>query len=285
MAAAAVLSKASADAADAILSRNNTFNPLRPTTSRDDTTSDPPSPTQTQPYTFSFSPFLRANGLTSLISSTPVCPAYLAGHCPLGRRCPDRHPTPSQPPSNQHGSYASRTETYVCKHWLKALCKKGASCDFLHEYNMRKMNECQFYNANGYCQNGDECLYLHVKESARLPACEDYDKGFCEKGPRCAKRHVRRRPCEFYMAGFCPDGSSCTRGVHLKTRGGAVGGDGKAGAVATGAGSAGVDEERRRRLEDLERREEEERRKEGWGGAKYGGGRGRKGKWQGKRNR
>ena len=71
----------------------------------------------------------------------------------------------------------------------------------------------------------------------------------------------------------------------MKTRGGAVGGDGKAGAVATGAGSAGVDEEERRRLEDLERREEEERRKEGWGGAKYGGGRGRKGKWQGKRNR
>lgn len=78
------------------------------------------------------------------------------------------------------------------------------------------MSECQFYNQNGFCQNGDECLYLHVKEESRLPLCEDYERGFCEKGPRCKHRHVRKKFCEFYMAGFCPDGPECKKGVHLR---------------------------------------------------------------------
>jgi hypothetical protein len=69
---------------------------------------------------------------------------------------------------------------------------------------------------NGYCQNGDECLYLHVKEESRLPLCEYYNRGFCEKGPRYGNRHVQRKICEFYMAGFCPDGKECKHGVHLK---------------------------------------------------------------------
>jgi cleavage and polyadenylation specificity factor subunit 4 len=80
------------------------------------------------------------------------------------------------------------------------------------------MSECQFYNQNGYCQNGDECLYVHVKEDSKLPVCEDYDNGFCEKGPRCGKRHVRRKICSFYLAGFCPEGRECRFGVHLKSK-------------------------------------------------------------------
>jgi cleavage and polyadenylation specificity factor subunit 4 len=252
MAASTLLSTAATTAANTILSTS--------------------SPTTPQ-YTFSFTPFLRANGLAALASTVPVCPAFAAGHCPLGRRCPDRHPTPSQPQPS-HGHYGRNNDNYVCKHWLKALCKKGDACDYLHEYNLRKMSECQFYNQNGYCQNGDECLYLHVKEESRLPLCEDYNRGFCEKGPRCENRHVRRRLCEFYLAGFCPDGKECEHGVHLKV-GGVVG--------------VGAEEEkkRRERVEELDRRGEEIKREFG-GKREWRGGGGRKGgreKWKGRRDR
>ena len=37
------------------------------------------------------------------------------------------------------------TQTIVCKHWLRGLCKKGDQCEFLHEYDMSKMPECYFY--------------------------------------------------------------------------------------------------------------------------------------------
>jgi cleavage and polyadenylation specificity factor subunit 4 len=156
----------------------------------------------------------------------------------------------------------------VCKHWLKGLCKKGDACDYLHEYNLRKMSECQFYNQNGYCQNGDECLYVHVKEDSKLPLCEDYNKGFCEKGPRCGKRHVRRKLCEFYMAGFCPDGLDCTNGVHLKS--------------GTKAAEEEAEKQRKERVAELERREEDQRKDFGWRDKKARGA-GRGGRWRDKR--
>ena len=37
----------------------------------------------------------------------------------------------------------ARAGSVVCKHWLKGLCKKGEACEFLHEYNIRKMPECK----------------------------------------------------------------------------------------------------------------------------------------------
>lgn len=159
-------------------------------------------------YNFSFKPFLKANGFI-LASERPVCQAFREGHCPRGRRCPDRHPSAPSAHSSTHSNL-------VCKHWLKGLCKKGEDCDFLHEYNLRRMSECQFYTKNGYCQNGDECLYLHVNPESRLPPCENYQKGFCELGPKCAKRHIRKKMCPFYLAGFCPDGPMCKEGVHAR---------------------------------------------------------------------
>ncbi|EAW23473.1 cleavage polyadenylation factor RNA-binding subunit YTH1 [Aspergillus fischeri NRRL 181] len=162
---------------------------------------------------FSFTPFLRKSFGFGLASDVPVCKAYSEGHCPLGPACPDRHPTPSRvttstttasglAPSTTHGSL-------VCKHFLKGLCKKGLKCEYLHEYNLRRMPECQSFSRSGYCPNGDDCLYQHVREQARLPPCENYDQGFCELGPLCAKRHVRRRLCKYYLAGFCPEGKAC----------------------------------------------------------------------------
>ena len=103
----------------------------------------------------------------------------------------------------------------VCKHWLRGLCKKGAACDFLHEYNLRKMPECNFFVRHAYCQNGDECLYLHIPPGSKLPPCPNYENGFCELGPDCSKRHQRKTLCKFFLAGFCPDGSNC-KNAHPK---------------------------------------------------------------------
>ncbi|KAI8981276.1 hypothetical protein BD414DRAFT_516202 [Trametes punicea] len=90
--------------------------------------------------------------------------------CPLGPlHCPLRHTTPSR----------ERLAT-VCKHWLRGLCKKGDACEFLHEYNLRRMPECWWYAKYGYCSAGDECLYAHPKE--RRIECPDYNRGFCKLG-------------------------------------------------------------------------------------------------------
>ncbi|KAI1265017.1 hypothetical protein F5Y18DRAFT_72929 [Xylariaceae sp. FL1019] len=141
-------------------------------------------------YTFTFTPFLRQTYNHSLTSPQAA----------------------SQPPASQANN--SSYNSLVCKHWLRALCKKGEGCEFLHEYNLRKMPECNFFVRNGYCSNGDECLYLHIDPMSKLPPCPHYEKGFCPLGPECSKRHVRRKLCAYYLAGFCPDGKACTEGAH-----------------------------------------------------------------------
>ncbi|KAI0204339.1 hypothetical protein F4808DRAFT_338550 [Astrocystis sublimbata] len=170
-------------------------------------------------YSFSFSPFLRATYGHGYSPNRPVCKPFLAGHCPAGAHCPDRHSTDassssSGAPSGGGGGNTSSYNSLVCKHWLRALCKKGEGCEFLHEYNLRKMPECNFFLRNGYCSNGDECLYLHIDPLSKLPPCPHYDRGFCPLGPLCAKRHVRRKLCPYYLAGFCPEGKACKDGAH-----------------------------------------------------------------------
>ncbi|KZZ92231.1 Zinc finger, CCCH-type [Ascosphaera apis ARSEF 7405] len=164
-------------------------------------------------HDFSFTPFLSKNYSFGLARDVPVCNAYREGHCPLGPLCPDRHPTPSRiatatspaiAPSSTHG-------TLVCKHYLKGLCKKGIKCEYLHEYNLRRMPECQSFARSNYCANGDECLYQHIPFDAKIPPCEHYERGFCPLGPNCAKKHVRKTLCPFYLAGFCPEGPKCTK--------------------------------------------------------------------------
>ncbi|KAI1329699.1 hypothetical protein F5Y16DRAFT_365028 [Xylariaceae sp. FL0255] len=145
-------------------------------------------------YTFSFSPFLHKTYGHELSSPSSSSAAKN-----------------SQSDSNQQNSSYN---SLVCKHWLRALCKKGEGCEFLHEYNLRKMPECNFFVRNGYCSNGDECLYLHIDPLSKLPPCPHYDMGFCPLGPDCSKRHVRRKLCPYYLAGFCPDGKTCTEGAH-----------------------------------------------------------------------
>ncbi|KAI5843724.1 hypothetical protein BZA05DRAFT_410465 [Tricharina praecox] len=169
---------------------------------------------------FAFNSFLRKEYRFGLDPTRKTCPLFLQGHCPLGNSCLDKHFLST---NNSSSSF----NNLVCKHWLRSLCKKGEGCEFLHEYNLRKMPECNFFVRNGYCSNGEECLYLHVDPESRIPRCQRYDNGFCELGPKCARKHVRRPlMCKFFLAGFCPDGSTvagavgggkgCKEGAHPK---------------------------------------------------------------------
>lgn len=156
-------------------------------------------------------PFLKQDMRLKLDADETLCRDFATtGSCPLGATCPQRHVSASplnfQPPPPVPQSAHART---VCKHWLRGLCKKGQNCDFMHEYNLRKMPECWFFAKYGFCSNGDEvsrragagtrkgslqiltwcrlfhdlqCMYLHVTEDMRIRECPQYRKGFCRKG-------------------------------------------------------------------------------------------------------
>ncbi|RDW75985.1 hypothetical protein BP5796_06806 [Coleophoma crateriformis] len=212
-------------------------------------------------YTFSFTPFLANTYRHGLSPSRPTCKAYLQGHCPLGGACPDKHTSASS---------SSNFNNLVCKHWLRGLCKKGESCEFLHEFNLRKMPECNFFVRNGYCSNGEECLYLHTDPSTRIPLCPHYERGFCPLGPVCSKKHTPKTICEFYLAGFCPDGKGCKK-AHPRWRT-----DLEKPTVRVEKTAEEKEEEARELRERMEADEEREREK--W--RELNGGSGRGGRWE-----
>ncbi|TIA87495.1 hypothetical protein E3P99_03148 [Wallemia hederae] len=145
-----------------------------------------------------------------------------AAGCPRGASCPLRHTDPSPknfeplPPLPTNIRERERAVT-ICKHWLRGLCKKGDSCEFLHEYDLRKMPECWWFVKWGWCANGEECLYRHTPKEGRKAECPEYLRGFCKRGPYCPFKHVRRAACLAYLAGYCPDGPECLKG-HPKSR-------------------------------------------------------------------
>lgn len=157
----------------------------------------------------------RPENPIKLDKDSQICRAALNGHCPLGPKdCPLRHTNPSplnfQPAQQGRDQRDPRLMSTVCKHWLRGLCKKSDACEFLHEYNLRRMPECWWYAKNGFCSAGEECLYAHPKGSR--VECPDYNRGFCKLGPDCPRKHVRRVICQLYLNGFCPAGSSCPKG-------------------------------------------------------------------------
>ncbi|KAJ4296945.1 RNA-binding component of cleavage and polyadenylation factor [Collariella sp. IMI 366227] len=137
-----------------------------------------------QTYTFTFTPFLQRTYQHSL-PDRPICKPYQTGSCPLKTQCPDRHTTltAANPVLLHRRPRARRRRLRLPRLQALAagLCKKGTSCEFLHEYNLRKMPECNFFVRNGYCSNGDECLYLHIDPSSRLPLSA-LRKGFLSAG-------------------------------------------------------------------------------------------------------
>ena len=164
-------------------------------------------------------PALDARAPPNPSSALEVCRDWLArGECRRGNACPYRH----------------NNSDKVCKHWLRDLCKKGDQCEFLHEYNLKKMPECHFFALNGAlwpgrarrgatfrltsrrrvackgaqgtrtgtCNNGDECKYLHIDPASKVKVCAWYARGFCKNGtqtrgharPTSTPSHVRRPP-------------------------------------------------------------------------------------------
>lgn len=150
---------------------------------------------------FKFEPFLLKEYNFGLDPDRPVCQFYNPlnpnNSCPNGSLCPHKHVS---------SMYSNKI---VCKHWLRGLCKKNDHCEFLHEYNLRKMPECLFYSKNGFCTQTPECLYLHVDPQLKIPPCSSYEKGFCPDGPKCANRHIRKIMCPLWLTGFCPKGAEC----------------------------------------------------------------------------
>ncbi|KAG0438415.1 Cleavage and polyadenylation specificity factor subunit 4 [Dictyocoela muelleri] len=96
----------------------------------------------------------------------------------------------------------------VCKHWLRGLCKRDIKCDFLHEYNLKKMPECFFFSKYGECSN-QECIFLHVDPNSQAKECPWYNRGFCKHGLLCKNRHIKRKMCHNYLLGFCIKGPDC----------------------------------------------------------------------------
>lgn len=121
------------------------------------------------------------------------CPAYQKGQC-RDRSCKLAH--------------IKLATAVVCKHWLRGLCKKNEKCEFLHEYNLKKMPECFFFNVYGVCNNS-ECLFLHLKPDSAARECVWYKRGFCKNGSTCKNKHNRAMMCWDYYAGFCKNGPFC----------------------------------------------------------------------------
>lgn len=150
---------------------------------------------QTAEIHFDFEEFIQSR--LSLSETEPV-------YCPLYQRDQCRNP---------HCKYihTKLANSVVCKHWLRGLCKKNERCDFLHEYNLRKMPECFFFNVYGVCNNS-ECLFLHVNPEAAVRECVWYRRGFCKNGAGCKNKHIRAKLCWDYFAGFCKSGADCRLG-------------------------------------------------------------------------
>lgn len=149
---------------------------------------------------FKFEPFLRREYNFGTDPDRPICSFFnplVPNSCPNGNNCPHKHVS------------AMYNNKIVCKHWLRGLCKKNDHCEFLHEYNLRKMPECLFYSRNGYCTQTADCLYLHVDPQLKIPECPNYQRGFCPEGSKCVNRHIRKIMCPLYLTGFCPKGYEC----------------------------------------------------------------------------
>ncbi|CAI4868937.1 CRB_1a_G0057090.mRNA.1.CDS.1 [Saccharomyces cerevisiae] len=150
----------------------------------------------TAKYPFKFEPFLRQEYSFSLDPDRPICEFYNSRQgpksCPRGPLCPKKHVLPIF------------QNKIVCRHWLRGLCKKNDQCEYLHEYNLRKMPECVFFSKNGYCTQSPDCQYLHIDPASKIPKCENYEMGFCPLGSSCPRRHIKKVFCQRYMTGFCP---------------------------------------------------------------------------------
>jgi len=45
----------------------------------------------------------------------------------------------------------SKLKQKVCVHWLKKVCRKGDTCEYLHMYVEEKIPICRFFKERGHC--------------------------------------------------------------------------------------------------------------------------------------
>lgn len=91
----------------------------------------------------------------------------------------------------------------VCVFWKQSRCKRGASCDFSHSFDVdesaaglsRRVTLCPF-NAAGSCKFGDRCRHAHRAEELLRPrTCSDLGMLCAQSAPaslRCSP-HLRPR--------------------------------------------------------------------------------------------
>lgn len=81
----------------------------------------------------------------------------------------------------------------MCTHWLRGLCQKEWSCEYLHQYSVDTMPICKFF-LHSTCEHGQECVFRHVLPPSTLTTnpCLDYSLGFCAKGTTCNQQHLKR---------------------------------------------------------------------------------------------
>eukprot|EP00906_Rhabdomonas_costata_P009455 RCo013378 len=148
------------------------------------------------PNTFHFEPHLKKLDAEDDYTrdTREICRMHLKGECLKGHNCPDKHLRPDK--------------AIVCEYWLRGICKKADQCEFMHEFDIRRMPECFYYAIRGECLN-PECVFVHVNPDDEIKECPYYKRGFCSMGPRCRYKHIARVLCPNYMAGFCLDGRMC----------------------------------------------------------------------------
>lgn len=96
----------------------------------------------------------------------------------------------------------------VCAHWLKGLCKKNDQCEYLHEFNLRKMPECSHYQEHGTCTGllignedsqikrfyeADEKMDSLVKEDMTEEEKQEIIDKITEEKMLLAKNQIKRR--------------------------------------------------------------------------------------------
>jgi cleavage and polyadenylation specificity factor subunit 4 len=69
-------------------------------------------------------------------------------------------------PHRDQGRSSRGSRQTVCLYWLRALCMKGDSCEFLHQYDLERMPVCHFFRSYGVCREQD-CLYKHISEPVK----------------------------------------------------------------------------------------------------------------------
>ena len=105
-------------------------------------------------------------------SSVPICPDYITAHCYKGQLCPLRHSRGDK-------------DNFVCKHWLRNLCKKSELCEFLHEFDLTRMPPCflagtHVLTSSGYklieCVTMCDKLYTHTGQYKSIQHIHVTDK-------------------------------------------------------------------------------------------------------------